>query len=168
MIILEQPLLFHLSTILYLVICEKHVYKTGFYFPPGDTRVILSIQVGGGTHPPIHIFFLTAASVPVQSDNLYRFLANCIIQNMLFFNLLILSLFYFKDINFLSVVSATGMFASCHQAFSFVFGILRIYTMICICEMYLVLHFLTLALILRNNSSTLQSYKYLCAFYAVL
>ena len=70
-----------------------------------------------------------------------------------------MSLFYFKDINFLSVESATGVFASCHYAFHSVFGILGIYTMICVCEVYQVLHFLTLALILRNNYSTLQLYK---------
>lgn len=79
-----------------------------------------------------------------------------------------MSLYYFKDINFLSVESATGIFASCQYAFHSVFGILGIYTMICVCEVYQVLHFLTLAFILRNSSSTLQLYKYLPAFYAVL
>jgi len=79
-----------------------------------------------------------------------------------------MSLFYFKDINFLSVESATSIVASCHYAFHSVFGILGIYTMICVCEVYQVLHFLTLALILRNNYSTLQLYKYLPAFYVVL
>lgn len=79
-----------------------------------------------------------------------------------------MSLYYFKDINFLSVASATGIFAGCQYAFHSVFGILGIYTMICVCEVYQVLHFLTLEFILRNNSSTLQLYKYLPAFYVVL
>lgn len=166
MIILEQSLLFHLWTILYLVICEKHFYKTGFYFP----QVIPSVQVNGGTDPPIHIFFPTAASVLVQSDNLYRFLGNCTVlyRTCCFLTFWLMSLFYFKDINFLSVEYATGIVASCHYAFHSVFGILGIYTMICVCEVYQVLHFLTLALILRNNYSTLQLYKYLPAFYVAL